>query len=211
MVRSRPARRLLFAALVTLSMAACSASPDPAEFDYRMKFSLGATRQDAVAEVSDPLASADLARLDQLGREHLRRGAGPVTVTVGAAGRATGEGRAQAFGMEVAAALRLPPAEVQVAVMESGKPAPGTAVVTVPVWVAQVPTCGVWDRQITTDYDNNNSPNFGCAMQRNIGMMVQNPADLVRMHDSSGRDGARAVDSVDKYEKGAAPDVGAAK
>lgn len=42
------------------------------------------------------------------------------------------------------------------------------------------------------------------AVERNRAMMVQNPADLVRARDSTGRDGNRAVDVLAKYGRGAA-------
>ena len=40
------------------------------------------------------------------------------------------------------------------------------------------------------------------AVERNRAMMVQNPADLYRARDASGRDGNRAVDVLAKYGRG---------
>lgn len=42
------------------------------------------------------------------------------------------------------------------------------------------------------------------AVERNRAMMVQNPADLVRAREASGRDGNRATDVLGKYGRGEA-------
>lgn len=42
------------------------------------------------------------------------------------------------------------------------------------------------------------------AVERNRAMMVQNPADLIRAREASGRDGTRAVDVLAKYGRGEA-------
>lgn len=40
------------------------------------------------------------------------------------------------------------------------------------------------------------------AVERNRAMMVQNPADLYRAREATGRDGNRAVDVLAKYGRG---------
>lgn len=40
------------------------------------------------------------------------------------------------------------------------------------------------------------------AVERNRAMMVQNPVDLYRARESTGRDGNRAVDVLAKYGRG---------
>ncbi len=213
MSRRRFALPLLLVLPLVVPMAGCGGS-DMAEHDYRQHFPVGVGKHDAVAVVTAPpvgqgLAVADRATLDQLGREHIRRGAGPVSVAVGTMGTDAAKAAARTFGAQVAAALSLPPAEVTVTLVPGGQPPVGSAVVTVPVWVADLPSCGTWDQEPTPDLDNGNTANFGCATQRNIGLMVQNPADLVRMRDATGRDANRAVDVIGKYDKGAS--TGSAK
>ncbi len=207
-----------FSILLALALAGCG-SVDMANYDYRQRYPVGVSRHEAVAEIAAPagggtLAAADLTRLDQLGREHIRRGAGPVTVTVGAGPGVPAQAAAAAFGRQVAAALSLPAGEVAVSLIPlkpppNGRPAALTARVTVPVWVADTPDCGPRTRPVTPDYANGDMASFGCAIQRNLGLMVQDPADLVRMRDSSGRDGNRAADVLDKYRRGVA--TGSAK
>ena len=42
----------------------------------------------------------------------------------------------------------------------------------------KVPDCGDWSSSVGLNWSNRNHSNFGCSIQRNIGLMVVNPADL---------------------------------
>jgi pilus assembly protein CpaD len=176
------ARERVLPVLLVLLLSACA--PDASQYDYRQRFPIGISRHDAVAVVHDPLTNADAVSIDALGREYLRRGAGPVTV----------KAATTAFADDIAARLGVPVTAIV---------APGdTAEIRVPVWVADLPQCGSFDHQPTPDWSNTDTANFGCATQRNIGLMIQNPADLVRPRESTGRDANRAADVLDKYRKG---------
>ncbi|MDA8233122.1 MAG: CpaD family pilus assembly lipoprotein [Magnetospirillum sp.] len=212
--RARMAAGALAVAALLVGVAACS-SADLAEQDYRQHYPVGVANHTAVAVVTQPEAgrpfsAQDAMALEQIGKDHLRRGSGPVTVTVApSSGGADAKAAAQAFGERVAAAIRVPPADVKVVVAAGTAQRPDTALVEAPVWVAEIPECGNFDTQPTPDWQNGSSPNFGCATQRNIGLMVQDPADLVRMRESSGREGSRSADVLDKYGRGVA--TGSAK
>ncbi len=200
--------RPFLALLAVLGLAACAGEPQPlADFDPHQKFRNTVEKHEAVAVVAPAadggLGPTDSAVLADLAREHLRRGAGPVTVTVAFDGDAAAA--AQAFGQRVAAQLD---AEGADAVALRLAPTPGaarpTAEVAVPVWVAAVPECGQWDERINPNYRNQNTANFGCATTRNIGLMVANPADLERARNATGRSGARSEDVLTKYGAGKA-------
>jgi pilus assembly protein CpaD len=200
--------RLFAAALSVSVIAGCGGPP---VYDYNQRYPLSVSQHTAVTVIDEPaagrpLTDADLTSLEQLGRQHLYRGAGPVRVTVAAPPGDAAQTRAKAFALQVAAGLQLPASDVIVAVVGTNTQRAGKALVQAPVWVAKVPTCGEFDRHPTPDYRNGDMPNFGCSIQRNVGLMVQNPADLVRMRADTGRSGARAVDVMDKYVKGAATD-----
>ncbi|MBI5165410.1 MAG: CpaD family pilus assembly protein [Magnetospirillum sp.] len=204
-----------------LVLAACEPT-DLAEFDYRQRYPLTVEQRAASASVAQPgdgqgLSPTDRAVLADLAAEHLRRGAGPVAVTVTPSEAGGGEAGARAFGALVATTLAesgIDPARVVVALAHAAAAGnPGTAAVTVPVWMAKVPTCGVWVEGINPDWRNQDSANFGCSIQRNTGLMVDNPADLLRARQATGRDGARGYEVMTKYSKGeatsAAKEVGA--
>lgn len=69
------------------------------------------------------------------------------------------------------------------------------AVVALPLVLAACPDTGV----VWNDWDARPS-----AVERNRALMVQNPNDLIRARESTGRDGTRAVDVLARYGRGEA-------
>ena len=175
-------------------LAACAA--DLADQDYRVGHPAAVEQRSLQArfdrlEEGQRLPDIDRERLARLAGEWLRRGAGPVAIAGGDGGLA----------QDLAGILR--ELGVVVAVLPEGAKAE-TAVVEVPVWAVRLPECGAFERGFNPDMDNMPHSNWGCALQRNRAAMVQNPADLVRARPASGRDGSRAADVLDKYQRGAA-------
>jgi pilus assembly protein CpaD len=68
---------------------------------------------------------------------------------------------------------------------------------------AAVPECG--RASFNYAFNPNNLPNadWGCAAQRNLGLMVRNPGDLVRAQPVSERDPARTINTIVDYRTGA--------
>jgi pilus assembly protein CpaD len=204
--------RILPLALLPL-LAACAA--DLSEHDYRVGHPIAVEQQTATAVFDRPpegvaISDYDRLRLGRLADEALRRGAGTAQVIAGT--KAGEEAANQAFALALAAVLKdkgVDQVEVKVVGGGDGAPGAGVAVVTVPVWTARGPECGEFKRGVNPDWNNAPNSNWGCATQRNKALMVQNPADLVRAREASGRDGNRSVDVLDKYGRGVA--VGSAK
>lgn len=199
--------RLLLVLSLPLLAAGCGPA-DLAEHDYRLSHPIAVESRNAMAVFDRPaddrpLPAYDRERLGRLAAEQVRRGAGTADLVAGfEPGK---EAEARDFADELAAALRQAGAEVEVRLASgAGAPKPGEAVVTVPVWTAQAPECGQFTRGLNPDYGNAPNSNWGCAIQRNKALMVQNPADLVRARDPSGRDGNRAADVLGKYGQGLA-------
>ncbi len=196
------------AVLLTLFTAACAA--DLSEHDQRIAHPVSAEVKSAVAVFDRPEAGAalsefDRGRLARLTAESLRRGAGPILITVGA--KPGEESVERDFAGGLGEAMRSSgAAEVQIKLVAGGDagPGPGVAEVRVPIWVAIVPECGKFERGLHPDYTNAPNSNWGCSVERNRGLMVQNPADLVRARESTGRDANRAGDVLGKYGKGEA-------
>jgi pilus assembly protein CpaD len=69
-------------------------------------------------------------------------------------------------------------------------------------YVAEAPTCGYWPTNLANQRDNANYPNFGCANQRNLAVMVANPADLIGPRTESDRLSDRRDVVMGKYVKG---------
>lgn len=67
--------------------------------------------------------------------------------------------------------------------------------------------CGLWPKDLGPDYDKEwleNRPywNFGCASQRNLASMVDNPADLVQPRGETPPLASRRTYVLEKYRKG---------
>jgi pilus assembly protein CpaD len=76
--------------------------------------------------------------------------------------------------------------------------------------VAEAGPCGLWPHDLGTSFDATyveNRPywNFGCANQRNLAAMVDNPSDLVQPRGETPASAARRSTVIDKYRKGESP------
>jgi pilus assembly protein CpaD len=60
-------------------------------------------------------------------------------------------------------------------------------------YVAGLPVCPDWSKNVDDNTSNSNHSNFGCATQSNLGAMLVDPADLIKPRKSRAADGA-AVD-----------------
>ncbi len=81
--------------------------------------------------------------------------------------------------------------------------------ITYPKIAAQAGPCGLWPEDIgpsfNRDYFENQPPwNFGCASQRNLAAMVDNPADLVQPRGETPAYTMRRTTVVEKYRQGVA-------
>lgn len=58
------------------------------------------------------------------------------------------------------------------------------------------PTCGDWSQPSSSNYGNASLPEFGCANQANLGLMVANPRDLISGEPNSTPDTESAAKAV---------------
>jgi pilus assembly protein CpaD len=75
---------------------------------------------------------------------------------------------------------------------------------------AEAGPCGRWPSDLgpsidSKDYENRPHWNLGCATQRNLAAMVDNPADLVQPRGETPAYAARRSVAIDKYRKGEHP------
>lgn len=121
----------------------------------------------------------------------------------------------------ILAAASVPPDGIVV----RGYPAPGPHVapirVSYPRIAAQAGPCGLWPADIGPSYNRDhfeNQPwwNQGCATQRNLAAMVDNPADLVQPRGETPSYAMRRTTVMEKYRAGSPsatqyPDLNQAK
>jgi len=69
-------------------------------------------------------------------------------------------------------------------------------------YVAEAPVCGYWPTNLAEQRDNGNYPNYGCANQHNLAVMVANPADLIGPRTETARSSERRDVTWDRYVNG---------
>jgi pilus biogenesis lipoprotein CpaD len=74
--------------------------------------------------------------------------------------------------------------------------------VSVRRYVAVLPPCPDWSGVPGVNFNNQPTSNWSCATAVNFGMMLANPADLVRGRDPGYADGERAARTVKAYREG---------
>ncbi len=196
-------------ARLTLSAAALAlvtACTEPAATDYREKYPVSAYPTTVVAGVhvaGGRIAFADdeEIRFNALVAGYLDRGHGPITLS---APRAARGGTALPPGLAAVRARLIangvPARDIRVAVSEDGS----SDVVTLSYerYEAVLPTCGDWSAPPSYNPYNDVSSNFGCALQRDIGLMAADPADLVRARPAAPIDAQNASRVIQKYRAG---------
>lgn len=76
--------------------------------------------------------------------------------------------------------------------------------------VAIPPVCGDWSEDVGRDHQRLHYPNFGCATQNNLAVMVAHPRDLERPQDETPRSSERRSADWGKYSSGGAGGTAAA-
>jgi pilus assembly protein CpaD len=76
--------------------------------------------------------------------------------------------------------------------------------------VAEAGPCGLWPHDLGTSFDatymeNRSYWNLGCAHQRNLAAMIDNPTDLIQPRGETPAYSARRSVVIDKYRKGESP------
>ncbi|MDP1617150.1 CpaD family pilus assembly protein [Phenylobacterium sp.] len=124
--------------------------------------------------------------------------------------------QAPASGVDSAAAYRMgesvraflishgaPPAAVQVIGYDAGGHLRPPMIVGYLRYEAQIPDCGEsWDN-LSSNWNNRVSANFGCAVTANLAAQIANPADLAGPRAMDAPDAARRADVLAKYREGA--------
>lgn len=184
-------------ACVLTSVAGCGArlTDDPTSHDPRLAHPIQVAREQVSVTVALPeqgtsLAPEDQRRMRAFIRDFVGRGRSAVMVESFMGERARQVLEAQ--GLRANEIIIAPDTTIK---------APN-AVMTFTANVAQVPTCGDWNTNVTFNPTNNPQPDFGCATRHNIGITVADPGDLIDAQPMSGRGAARRDTVLDSYNSG---------
>jgi pilus biogenesis lipoprotein CpaD len=66
---------------------------------------------------------------------------------------------------------------------------------------AWAPECLAWTDHRPSYYDNGPQPQIGCANQRNLALMIAQPADLVQPQPLGRADATKAASSMQRYHE----------
>lgn len=65
--------------------------------------------------------------------------------------------------------------------------------------------CPDWSQSQTSNYLNELHSNFGCAVNTNLAVQLEDPADLHRGHGSAGPDAETSEGVIESYRAGELP------
>jgi pilus assembly protein CpaD len=218
--RCRAALRLLAAAGLASLLAGCYqtqvAQQAPYPTDYRERHPITLKEGNRSVDVFlgrnrgglNPSQRADVLSFAQLWKREATSGIIVDVPTGGPTAHAAADSMREIHS--IFAASGVPRNAVYV---RSYKPSP-TALASVKLnytkLTAQAGPCGQWPNDLgpsANSSDASNRPywNLGCASQRNLAAMVDNPADLVQPRGEQPAYSARRSVAIDKYRKGENP------
>ena len=145
-----------------------------------------------------------LADLDGFLADYLAQGSGPldIAVALGEDGRSSLVRETEAIA-KYALARGIPRGDLNIRTVEpSGD---GEAImINYERFTVRLPECGDFSKTTSYNPRNTQHSNFGCANQRNLGLMVANPADLAGMAPIGPRDATRTALVIRTYRQGRA-------
>lgn len=220
--RFRPARVGAALVLLGLALGACTHTESPPldatasiPDDYRLRHPIAIQEADQTITIfvgngRGGLTGSQRADVAAAGQSWLREGTGRIVIDVPVQ---TPNARAAADSLrEIRAQLAadgVPSNAVTVRDYRPSDPRQLAAIrVNYPRLTATAGPCGIWPEDLGSSrhnpsyFENKSYYNFGCASQRNMAAMVDNPADLVQPRAETPPYTPRRTVAFDKYRKG---------
>ncbi len=181
--------------------------------DYRLRHPITLSESDHALDLfigsnRGALSPAQRADVGAFAHTWTREATGGVVVDLPVG---TGDARAAAEAMReigsILTANGVPPRGIVVRNYHPPEGSLATIHMTYPKMIAQAGPCGLWPEDVgpsmNRDFFENQPPwNFGCATQRNLAAMVDNPADLVQPRGETPADPTRRTTVMDHYRQG---------
>ena len=206
---------------LAVTLGACQHTSDDslamvnAPADYRQRHPIAVTETDRsivvfVGRGRGGLTAEQRAEVTGMAQDWMREGTGAVSVDVPVD---TANARAAQDSLReiqaTFAAVGVPPRGILVRKYHPEDPRQMPAIrVNYPRITAVAGPCGIWPEDLGTSVHNQSYTenkqyyNFGCANQRNLASMVENPADLVQPRAETPAYTPRRGIAFDKYRKG---------
>jgi pilus assembly protein CpaD len=162
-----------------------------------------------IGEKRGTLNGAQRAQVLAFAHEWRREATGGILVDVPAASsNAIAAANAAAEVRSILSAAGVPPQAIELRENRPSNPAKlATVRLHYPRVTADAGPCGLWPQDLGPTYDrehweNRQYWNFGCAQQRNLAAMVENPTDLVQPRSEVPPYTGRRTTVLDKYHRG---------
>lgn len=186
------ARLMLLGLGVLSAFALATCRLEPEQQDYTKRFPVGAQPETVTLTLGPGDAAGEA--FDTLVAGYLDRGHGALTVS----GAAIAQVRA--------VRARLIRAGIPASTIRTEPTAPaGGVTLSYRRYTIVLPACGDWSTQMTFNTSNADYPAFGCANQRDFGLMLADPADAVSMRPPQPTDAQNADRVIRAYRAGATP------
>jgi pilus assembly protein CpaD len=218
--RGRTALRLVAAAGFAVTLAGCYKSPQVAEqaypTDYRERHPITLKERAHTVEIFvsrnrgglTPMQRADVLSFAQQWRREAMSGIIIDVPRGGGVDHAVNDSMREVHSM--LAASGVPRNAVYVRNYRTPPAALASIKINYSKLSAEAGPCGQWPADLgpsidSKDFENRPYWNLGCATQRNLAAMVENPADLVQPRGETPAYSGRRSISIDKYRKGDNP------
>jgi pilus assembly protein CpaD len=218
--RTGRAAWLLRAALAAAAAALCGCNTDSkitgapgVPYDYRLRHPISITEKEHGLKIFvgafrgslTPAQRAEVLAFAQSWRDEATGGV-IIDVPVGTPNERTSAAAVQEV-QSILAATGVPPASMAIRSYRATVQALAPVRITYPRMTAQAGPCGMWPEDIgpslNRDYTENQPAwNYGCATQRNLAAMVENPADLVQPRAETPAYTMRRTTVMENYRHG---------
>jgi pilus assembly protein CpaD len=191
--------KIAFKSLATIAVLAIGACTHDAEvYDRMTPVSVRhpitvepSIRELQISAGAHGLTEADRLRVRAVAREYLAVGHGPFVI-------ASAGGRTQADAIAAAQKEGVSRDRIEIATYHGGS----GAVISYTMYTATGPECGNFGEDITFSPENKSSPNFGCATQKNMAAMLEDPRDLIAPRGEEPASSARRATVIKAYREG---------
>ena len=196
-----------FLGVIVTCLVACSPPPTGTN-DYRTTNPIGAVHKTFSTELgfsdSDELIAINDPRVFIKFIQNFHRTSnGHITLTTREEGRDTQETNRITSVIAYLEEFGIRPSEIDVLINEE-LPTENTADILLSFLgsVVEVPNCGDWSGEAGYNPTNLPTKNYGCAYQRNIGLMISNPQDLRQASAGSIADSQMLERIIQLYRAG---------
>ena len=197
MVEAKIFRRIYSTAVLMFAVMALAACTPPGSADYREAFPITAKKVTFALDVkiaeNGAISGPEIRRLTGFSREFLRRSRTPLVINLPAGAKPATDSGASLLRQQLVR-NGLSESSIRVEPIASGGKPKDRYVLSFNGFAVQVPKCGDWSGEAGFNPSGVPNRNYGCAYQRNIGLMLVDPGDLV----APRADGLRTAQETDR-------------